>query len=236
MSAMSGEPGFAGKRLLVIGLVAGWALGASAVLGLVGIRWFWSFVPAIGILLAVHFLTEPGRPLNPRSWVRGVDGEHLISQLLADLEQYGFKTIDHVDIGYGDVDHVVVGPSGILAVETKNWPGRYVYRDGTLLRNGKPCMDPVRQAIRGAIAVRELLKARWVEAVLVMVSADIRDSPIALSNVTIVGTADLARLLLDAPRRLSASQIDETARVLHELSGRPRTRKRAWVQSSPISR
>jgi hypothetical protein len=60
-----------------------------------------------------------------------------------------------VDIGRGDVDHVVVGPTGVFAVETKNWPGRVEVRGGALYRNGRRDETSLRQAIRAAIAIRE---------------------------------------------------------------------------------
>jgi diacylglycerol kinase len=61
---------------------------------------------------------------------------------------------------YGDIDHVVVGPSGVYAIDTKNWRG-VVAADGKgeLLLNGKPTKKPeVKNLTRTVLSIREEIK------------------------------------------------------------------------------
>ena len=61
------------------------------------------------------------------------------------LEQFPdeFRVIHDVPTASGNLDHVVVGPTGVFVLETKNWLG-IVASDGTgeLTLNGKPLDQP----------------------------------------------------------------------------------------------
>ena len=59
---------------------------------------------------------------------------------------------------HGDYDHVVVGPSGVFLVETKNWSGRITIQDGQILCNGlKPDRSPLDQVKTAAAELRQRL-------------------------------------------------------------------------------
>jgi hypothetical protein len=74
--------------------------------------------------------------LDPYTWLRGWRGESVVQRILKELEPSGYRIINHLDIGRGDVDHVVVGPTGTFAIETKNHVGRFTQRKHSLLRGG----------------------------------------------------------------------------------------------------
>ncbi|MDQ6671522.1 MAG: NERD domain-containing protein [Chloroflexota bacterium] len=77
---------------------------------------------ALAIALLVR-LTWVARRRTPEAeagrWAAGVTGEDMVAAELAQLEP------DHVVIhnlplpGRGDADHVVVGPAGVVVIETK---------------------------------------------------------------------------------------------------------------------
>lgn len=57
-----------------------------------------------------------------------------------------------------DFDHVVVGPTGVFVIETKNWDGRISIEDGRILYDGRdPDRPPLEQAKAGANALRRAL-------------------------------------------------------------------------------
>jgi hypothetical protein len=56
--------------------------------------------------------------------IRGIDGEKDVGQLLDGLQADGWHTLHNVQTGRGDIDHIVVGPGGILTIETKSRRGR----------------------------------------------------------------------------------------------------------------
>src|SRR5205823_5313188 len=208
------DVGYVGRRLLLIGLVCGAGLGIAAVLLVLGFRWWWCSLLGLALVGLIDRLGKGGRRLDPFTWVKGADGECQVSRTLHDLEAFGYRTIDHVDIGRGDVDHVVIGPTGVFAVETKNWSGRVTSANGILLRNGRPADAGGRQAVRGAIAIRERANARWVEAILVCPNAEVVAEPIDLGNVLVVGGARLNALISDRPSRMTHAQVSKIAALL----------------------
>ena len=59
---------------------------------------------------------------------------------------------------HGDYDHVVVGPSGVFVVETKNWSGQITIQDGRILYNGlKPDRSPLDQVKAAVTELRRRL-------------------------------------------------------------------------------
>ncbi|KAL0630225.1 hypothetical protein Q9L58_010928, partial [Maublancomyces gigas] len=92
------------------------------------------------------------------------EGEQAVGQFLERLREQGFHVFHDV-IGSGfNVDHVLVGPSGVFTVETKTWSkpltgtARLSF-DGETIRMGSlsPDRDPVIQA---------KAQAGWLKAIL----------------------------------------------------------------------
>jgi hypothetical protein len=57
-------------------------------------------------------------------WLRGADGERAVGAICAELEADGWHAIHDVSLGRGNVDHILIGPGGIFAIETKSHRGR----------------------------------------------------------------------------------------------------------------
>ncbi|NYB52405.1 MAG: NERD domain-containing protein [Methanobacteriaceae archaeon] len=60
------------------------------------------------------------------SWEKGLEGENLVSNYLNTLPKdfFVFNDVNLPGKG-GNIDHIVVGPTGIYVIETKNYSGRY---------------------------------------------------------------------------------------------------------------
>lgn len=79
---------------------------------------------------------------------------------------------------FGNVDHVVIGPSGAYIIDTKNWKG-IVGADGNseLLLNGKPTQKPeVKNLSRTIMRIKDKIKVLsaldpYVQGVLAFPSA-----------------------------------------------------------------
>jgi hypothetical protein len=93
---------------------------------------------------------------------QGRDGERIVGELLENLRAFGYRVIHDLVGGSFNVDHVVVGPAGVFAIETKTWSkrkGDKIESNGeTLWKNGfeiKP--NPIEQA---------KAQARWLHGLI----------------------------------------------------------------------
>lgn len=59
-----------------------------------------------------------------RSWRTGAVGERAVGARLDTLNRRGWHVLHAVDLGSGgDIDHLLIGPSGVFTVNTKHHPG-----------------------------------------------------------------------------------------------------------------
>ena len=93
---------------------------------------------------------------------RGARGEIRVGEYLQDLPD---TYVVFNDVGFaesfGNIDHLVIGPTGMLAIDVKNWRG-VVAADGKgeLLHNGKPTDKPqVRGFTRRVMDLKKRIKA-----------------------------------------------------------------------------
>ncbi len=103
------------------------ALGCFALLALLvalaGLRGW----PLVAVELAViAAIVVASRVIEPRfdRWLQGAQGEEHVGEILDGLLDQGWYVTHDVSLGRGNIDHVVVGPAGIFAIETKSNRGR----------------------------------------------------------------------------------------------------------------
>ena len=141
--------------LFCIGYVAGAAFGVS----------MGGWIAAVILFLAGILLILGGAAGSMRvaAFFKGAAGEEIVARELGFLPA-GYHVFHSLEAGGGvmmwrggDIDHVVVGPTGVFAIETKNWRGRVVVEDQRLLVDGtaprRPPLEQVRQAV-SALQVR----------------------------------------------------------------------------------
>lgn len=112
------------------------------------------------------------------AWKRGLEGEVIVGRTLAEDLPDSFRIIHDLNTQFGNMDHVVIGPTGVFAVETKNWRGM-VTSDGSgeLLLNGNPTDKTfVKNFTRTIMSIREKLNVlaptdRFIQGVMVFPSA-----------------------------------------------------------------
>ena len=91
---------------------------------------------------------------------KGAVGEDIVAQKLKDFPE-DFCVINGLTTPFGDLDHVVVGPTGVYILDTKNWKG-VVTADGKgeLLLNGKATDKPTSKPfVIRMMNVKEKVKA-----------------------------------------------------------------------------
>lgn len=113
-----------------------------------------------------------------RNLVRGERGELRVAEILEDLRSSGYRAFhDLVGDGY-NIDHVVVGPAGVFAIETKfrSGGGEIEFRNSEgLFVGGYPEeKDCLKQARGNAFEVSRIIKEhcrmnQWVKPLVVFV-------------------------------------------------------------------
>ena len=91
-------------------------------------------------------------------WNKGSWGEGAVGNALRTLPDE-YHVIHDLDTGFGNIDHIVIGPRGLFIIETKNWSGRVTAANGELLLNGEDTKKPeVRALLRTTVNLKEDLE------------------------------------------------------------------------------
>jgi hypothetical protein len=170
-------------------------------------------------------LSEESRP-----WYAGALGEIDVARR---LERLGpeWTVLHAVPIGTrgSDIDHLVVGPTGVFTINTKFHEDAKVWVGSRrLLVNGQP-KDHLRNARHEADRVSKLLtsaigdevKVRAVIAIVAAKEITIREQP---ADVTVVRAGDLARWLRRHKPLLQPERVAEIARTVR--------RRETWTSAA----
>lgn len=212
--------------------------GAAAVLLALGLgAWAWKGSYLILILAGIvlflglgHRLRAKENEEDRRFRAAGRRGEHRVARALAENLPPAYAVINDAEIAVGrtraQFDHIVVGPNGVFAVETKNWRGRITGHRGSLfLRIQRPdgtvrsARNPLPQCRRQARVLRAFLARSPrpdapVAAALVSGSDDAHWE-IEEADIPILAWNDIAAFIRDrgVERPLSPEDVDEIARL-----------------------
>lgn len=157
----------------LIGLAA---VGILVVVETPGARPIWLGAGLVAVLTALKLGGPTTRRL--RSIRRGRLGERLVVDMLRGLpDEYWLVNDVTLGLARGSIDHVLIGPCGVVVLETKRVAGNIRCRDDEWSINGDRLTDVSRRVNSGACAVRYFLAERhpelvftalrWVESVIV---------------------------------------------------------------------
>jgi hypothetical protein len=119
-----------------------------------------SILFVVAALLSVKWTNKRIKELEADriNFRKGAVGEALVGYILDGFPD-DFRVIHDLTTPYGNVDHVVIGPTGAYIIDTKNWKG-VVAADGNgeLLLNGKPTQKTeVKNLSRRIMSIKEKL-------------------------------------------------------------------------------
>jgi hypothetical protein len=125
MTAAGGHARGSARRLARRGLSALLALvlAGTAAGVLAGFTSTVFVVAELAVIAGLLWLDRRTIPAMER-WRRGASGEEHVGRILDGLARDGWLAIHDVSTGRGNIDHVLVGPAGVLTIETKSHPGR----------------------------------------------------------------------------------------------------------------
>ncbi len=153
--------------------------------------------PVAGVLLVVTTASVGAKAHRRLRWVtRGIKGEALVVERLRSLSDDYCLLNDVVLPGHpGNIDHVVIGPCGVVVIETKNFSGPVESHGNAWFVNGRRSRSVSRQPNRGAIAVREALSRAH---------PDLKDSILRFVDSIAVFTNPSSRVKVDRAQTIVA--------------------------------
>ena len=171
------------------------------------------------------------------SWYDGVKGEQLVAAELTQLSSE-FTVLHSVPIGAGgrDVDHLVIGPSGVFSINTKNSSGLDVWAAGFgVYVNGSPRKSYVKAAINEHDRVDSTLsRAAGFSVPVTTLIAFVSPRSLTLkhrpgdgrADIRVVTHSDVVREV-DGPRVMSDEQVSRAVAAA--------TQGRTWLTHPPLS-
>jgi hypothetical protein len=127
-----------------------------------------------------------------RIYSGGWEGEKQVAKLLSSKLSDDYILINDLYLHNGDIDHIVLGPSGIFVLETKNWNGDITCNGDEWQRVGKRNFkgSPSRQVKRNAAKIKHIIDSSqafrslgvWVEGIVVFTN---NHATLHLNNPTV---------------------------------------------------
>jgi|GEM_PF-890324 len=153
-------------------------------------------------------------------YLRGSEGEGAVERELEKLPQ-GFFIFHDISTGRGNVDHLVVGPTGIFTIETKRWKGSPKVKDGYLYVGGQSCYKPLNQAFAEAMAIRDYLIKKgfkpFVTPILCFFQRVARGFKEKIKGVWVLGLDQVISFIQSQPPSLPNSKFIQIREALEEL-------------------
>ena len=194
------------KIIIIFGVVV-------IIVGIIGIVMFniFGIIIAIAGALIYYYGHSEGR-----SWMKGDEGEKLVSLYLEDLPR-GYFTFNDVTIpgGKGNFDHIVIGPTGIFLIETKNYSGFFkIYGDDWYSRSSGQKMkrNPGNQVRLNALDLSKFLNKKlgrkmWVTGVVTLINSNFKviNRP---KYYSVVGAGDLIQFILKNDNKIDKETVN----------------------------
>lgn len=219
--------GVAGEWARVKGMVSGlwplflgvFAAGFSVAVALVSPGWAAAMFVA-SLLFIVWSLNKGLRHVE--RFFKGARGEEKVSGILASLPG-NYHVFNDFVAGRAHVDHVVAGPAGVFAIETKYWRGRVTVEDGHVLIDGQlPSRSPLAQVKKEAALVKaKLVESGWngpVTPVLAFASDTFEAAIAEIQGVVVINSNHLRDSFATERVVMSPEELDRLVRLMENNS------------------
>lgn len=156
--------------------------------------------------------------------------EDAVDAILRTLDETKYSIFRNVFMGYGDLDHVVIGPTGIFVIETKSNRGSIELESGRLVvRDGDATKKDYERQASGAswqlkVALSERLDTKvYVEPILAFPSASKVPAGLELRRINeivpvrVVHGKDLIDVIAGHRTGMSTTTIEACKKVLQDI-------------------
>lgn len=199
----------AGTVVISIGIIG---------MGIVFAPNLWWSLPLLAAVPWLRFAPEAAERARIRRAV--AHGGIRVQRLLEPLSQDGFEVVNDVAGVTGSIDHVVVGPTGIYAVQTAAWRGAVVLeRGGKIVRRAMSQEHAVQRAVDASADVARRLSGTDFESrvvtVIALTQASTPRGPILRERLAILPAGQVAGYIRGSRRaRLDHTEIARVTAAL----------------------
>jgi Nuclease-related domain len=165
-------------------------------------------VAAAGVAWALRFRTSP----DTRAWQRGAAGERRTARLLAPLERHGWAVLHDLAIPgtQANIDHLVIGPGGVVVIDSKQYRGRlHLDPHGFLWRGRHLLISTLRKVRWAADQADEILGVAEVQvaAIVAVHGASVPWGRLQADGVTVAPARRVPDLLRALPPVLGPERV-----------------------------
>jgi hypothetical protein len=190
--------------VLAVGLAA-WLLATQVVSHLGGLA---GLTVAAGLAWRLRFRVTP----VTLAWRRGAAGERRTARLLAPLERCGWAVLHDLAIPgtQANIDHLVIGPGGVVVIDTKQYRGRlWLDADGLLWHGRHLLVATLRRLRWAADQADEILGVADVQVVAIMAvhGANVPWGRLAADGVIVAPARRVPDLLQALPAILGPERV-----------------------------
>jgi hypothetical protein len=209
------------------------ALGELAVAGALGalvqpdhMGFYWGLGLGISVTTLIALGDSPPERID--KWRRGVYGEKATAKRLRGLVRRGWVLVHDIDIGRGNIDHVLIGPPGVFVLESKWLAGVLSVSRGVLTVTSRE--DPDDHYENHTFAPRARTDAALVACQLrdcgmpgtrvqpvIVLWAKFDQPPVLSGRVAWIQGKQLADALARRPVKLSQPDIERAAALVISL-------------------
>jgi hypothetical protein len=189
-------------RRAIVKIGAAFALLVVAIVFL-GFGWATCAIE-VAVIVCIVSVDRAASALVDR-WGRGAAGEEVVGKALEGLRECGWFALHDVELGRGNIDHVLVGPAGIFTIETKSHRGR--------LRPGAIDVRMLKQAYAQAKLLERITGLRAVP-LLVFSNAYLTPAVTRRDGVVILPSRMLVNYLHKRGGTIPPERVDDVYRRL----------------------
>ena len=166
----------------------------------------------VSVAAGLGWLLRFRSSLDTVAWRRGAAGERRTARLLAPLQRQGWAVLHDLAIpgSTANIDHLVIGPGGVLAIDSKQYRRRLrVDRDGMVWHGRHLLVSALRTTLWEADQADEVLGIAdlTVAAVVAVHGASVPWRLLRAEGVTVVAARRLPDLLCGLPPVLGPERV-----------------------------
>jgi hypothetical protein len=187
-------------------LVAAASVAGQVLAGQIGLPWAGLVGLVVAVLVGWRLRFRPSE--QARTWQRGSAGERHTARLLDRLPRDGFVVFHDLAVpgSPANVDHLVIGPSGVFVIDSKQWTGQVQQGADGLVWHNHYRLDRTLETVRWeAETIGRSLGTR-IAALLCVHGAHVQGGGLDAQGVAVV-PAHLLRSALGYDRVLSDADV-----------------------------